>query len=108
MAGFPYSLTVMYVEWLDDFGKSNSETAVIQSVCMGMFMIMGMLLILFEIYSEHSLFKNSKMYKPKFCRYEFTSVIENIDPSISKMMTKIKSTFLDSNIIFTFWKIYEF
>ncbi|CAC5414364.1 SLC16A14 [Mytilus coruscus] len=43
VAGFPYSLGLFYVEWLEEFGKSNSETALVQSVCLGIFMIGGFL-----------------------------------------------------------------
>ncbi|XP_076084650.1 uncharacterized protein LOC143055398 [Mytilus galloprovincialis] len=41
VAGFPFNLSVRYVEWLNEFGKSNSETALVQSVCTGIFMTGG-------------------------------------------------------------------
>lgn len=41
VAGFPFNLSVLYVEWLNEFGKSNSETALVQSVCTGIFMTGG-------------------------------------------------------------------
>jgi hypothetical protein len=34
-------MSVLYVEWLQEFGKSNSETSLIQSVCTGLFLIGG-------------------------------------------------------------------
>ena len=39
--GFPFNLSVLYVEWLQEFGKSNSETSLIQSVCTGVLLIGG-------------------------------------------------------------------
>ena len=39
--GFPFNMSVLYVEWLQEFGKSNSETSLIQSVCTGLFLIGG-------------------------------------------------------------------
>ncbi|CAC5414363.1 SLC16A9 [Mytilus coruscus] len=39
--GFPFNMSVLYVEWLQEFGKSNSETALVQSVCTGLFLIGG-------------------------------------------------------------------
>ncbi|CAG2230717.1 SLC16A14 [Mytilus edulis] len=41
VSGFPFNMSVLYVEWLQEFGKSNSETALVQSVCTGMFMTGG-------------------------------------------------------------------
>ncbi|XP_071143130.1 monocarboxylate transporter 2-like [Mytilus edulis] len=39
--GFPFNMSVLYVEWLQEFEKSNSETALVQSVCTGLFLIGG-------------------------------------------------------------------
>ncbi|CAC5414368.1 unnamed protein product [Mytilus coruscus] len=39
--GFPFNMSVLYVEWLNEFGKSNSETALVQSVCTGIFLTGG-------------------------------------------------------------------
>jgi hypothetical protein len=39
-------MSVLYVEWLQEFGKSNSETSLIQSVCSGLFLIGG------ELYTQ--------------------------------------------------------
>ncbi|CAG2230718.1 SLC16A9 [Mytilus edulis] len=39
--GFPFNMSVLYVEWLDEFKKSNSETALVQSICTGIFSLGG-------------------------------------------------------------------
>lgn len=39
--GFPFNMSVLYVEWLEEFKKSNSETALVQSVCTGIFSLGG-------------------------------------------------------------------
>lgn len=50
--GFPFNMSVLYVEWLQEFGKSNSETALVQSVCTGLFLMGGTMFMLKDCYFE--------------------------------------------------------
>ncbi|KAK3087545.1 hypothetical protein FSP39_007370 [Pinctada imbricata] len=42
-ASIPFNLSVLYVEFLREFGKSKAETALVQSVCSGTFLCAGFL-----------------------------------------------------------------
>lgn len=39
--GFPFNMSVLFVEFLNAFGKSKAETSLVQSVCTGVFFIGG-------------------------------------------------------------------
>lgn len=39
--GFPFNMSVLFVEFLNEFGKTKAETSLVQSVCTGVFFIGG-------------------------------------------------------------------
>ena len=39
--GIPFYMSVLYVEYLDEFQRSKAETTLVQSVCTGVFFCAG-------------------------------------------------------------------
>ena len=39
--GIPFDMSVLYVEFLDEFQRSKAETTLVQSVCTGVFLCAG-------------------------------------------------------------------
>lgn len=48
--GFPFNMSVLFVEFLKAFGKSKAETSLVQSVCTGVYSIGGKNVYFFSLF----------------------------------------------------------
>lgn len=50
--GFPFNMSVLFVEFLKAFGKSKAETSLVQSVCTGVYSIGGKNVYFFSLFKK--------------------------------------------------------
>lgn len=88
--GFPFNMSVLFVEFLNAFGKSKAETSLVQSVCTGVFFIGGkdgpwvnMTIILFlSVYKETDMMCKRRIANAIYELYFFSNNLYNF-PGLS-------------------------